>query len=99
MREIALAQSAPSDSAPADPALADLVAEIEATGETILLTRNGQPAATLAPAGNALRPKSNTALGDLLLAHLDHLAHRDPHTLTPLTWEALKADIDAEDRA
>ncbi len=89
MKEVALA----------DAQLPALVAEVEATGETILLTRDGKPAAALAPAPQGkLGHEERAAVVRGLVEALDRMSREHPRTAEPLSWEELKADMYPEDR-
>lgn len=70
-------------------ALSRLVAEVEAGGETIVITRHGKPAAKLMPMNDDATLDDAVAAGKELLAMLDESPDEtgDP----PLTWEELKA--------
>jgi prevent-host-death family protein len=89
MREVALYE--------AKNKLSALVAEVEESGEEIVITRHGKPAARLAPVGRKSTPESRAALGAMLRENIERIAREHPASLTPLSWEELKADMD-EDR-
>lgn len=89
MKEVALSD------APAP--LGELVAEIERTGETVVLTREGKPAATLEPARSAPLGQPVAEVLARIVARRDDLAREHPETARPIPWEELKAEMD-EDR-
>ena len=78
-------------------ALSALVAEVEATGEAVTITRHGVPAARLvaisAPDA-ADRAARRTALARLLLDRLDERASGLPGGADSPTWDELKAELD-----
>jgi prevent-host-death family protein len=77
--------------------LSALIAEIEESGEEIVVTRHGKPVARIVPATPRWTPEERAAWGARVLANLDRMRREHPESATPLSWEELKADMD-EDR-
>ena len=79
-------------------ALSALIAEVEATGEPITITRHGVPAARLVPTSApdvADGVARRAALGRLLFERLDERSNGQAggSTSSP-TWDELKAELD-----
>jgi prevent-host-death family protein len=81
--------------------LSSLIAHVERTGEDVVLTRNGRPAARLSPIGSTDR----TAVADPVAGPRrvkDILAHRDARPPEPgfddLSWDELRRIARGEDR-
>lgn len=89
MREVALHE--------AKNALSALVAEVEATGREIMITRHGRPAARIAPAKPALSQEERAEILRRVIANRDAQALAHPESATPTSWEELKGWMD-EDR-
>jgi prevent-host-death family protein len=77
--------------------LSSLIAEIEASGEEIVITRHGAPAAKLSPVTRQLAPNERAEILARLAANRDAWASANPQAATPVSWETLKAWMD-EDR-
>ena len=78
--------------------LSALVAEVEASGEEIVITRHGKPAARLGPA-SAPQKMSQAEAAARLRAIRDRLAAKGLDS-EPLPWETLKRWMrDEEDEA
>ncbi|HUZ12220.1 MAG TPA: type II toxin-antitoxin system prevent-host-death family antitoxin [Caulobacteraceae bacterium] len=75
--------------------LSALVQEVEKTGEEIVITRHGKPAAKLAPAGPSATSTRAEAISSLLRLRRE-AARRHPNA-APLTWETLKHWMRDED--
>jgi prevent-host-death family protein len=89
MREVALYEAKNSLSA--------LIDEVEESGQEVVITRHGKPAARLAPVKREWTPEARAAWGAELRALREELARKRPASLTPMSWEELKTDMD-EDR-
>lgn len=89
MREIALYDAKNNLSA--------LIAEIEASGEEIVITRHGAPAAKLGPVTRALAPAERADVLARLAANRDAWAGAHAGAAQPVAWETVKAWMD-EDR-
>jgi len=89
MREIALHE--------AKNTLSALVAEVEATGVEIMITRHGRPAARIAPAKAAPGPEERAEILRRVIASRDAQAHTHPASAEPTSWEELKGWME-EDR-
>lgn len=87
MREIAIDEGAPD--------LPALVAEVEGSGEEIVLTRAGQPAVRLVPAEPLSAEAARRARVRELMRLRDELANTHPESARPISWEDLKADMEA----
>lgn len=77
--------------------LSALVNEVATTGETIVITRHGKPAARLVPVAAldpAGRSERRAALARLLFERLDERALSLPEGVVPPTWDELKAELD-----
>ena len=69
--------------------LSSLIAAIEATGETVVITRHGKPAAQLGPTHHKpTRAARLAAIQDLTELRAE-IASGHPNS-QPLSWEALK---------
>lgn len=77
--------------------LSTLVSEVEASGEEIVITRHGKPAAKLTPVKSKLSAEEVQAVLAEVIAARDALAAAHPETLTPMTWEELKAEMYPDD--
>lgn len=82
MREIALADAKNNLSA--------LIAEIEATGEEVVVTRHGKPAVRLVRVQGDVYQEDRRALGRYLIERLDSLAKDHPASKETMDWETLK---------
>ena len=82
MKEIALADAKNNLSA--------LIAEIEATGEEVIVTRHGKPAIRLAPIRGSVSQDDRRALGRYLIERMDSLARDHPAATETMDWAALK---------
>jgi prevent-host-death family protein len=89
MREIALYD--------AKNTLSALIAEIEASGEEIVITRHGTPVAKLGPMVKQPNESERRAAFDRLAANRDAFAAAHPQAAAPTRWETVKAWMD-EDR-
>lgn len=89
MREVALYE--------AKNTLSALIAEIEASGEEIVITRHGRPAARLAPMTRTPTPAERAEILAGLAAERDAFARREPDAAPPVAWETIKGWMD-EDR-
>jgi prevent-host-death family protein len=89
MREIALYDAKNSLSA--------LIAEVEATGEDIIITRHGTPAARLAPIERRVTAGERAERLSRLAARRDAWAADHPDAAQPIAWEQVKTWMD-EDR-
>lgn len=76
--------------------LSALVADVEESGQEVVITRHGRPAVRIAPLTRRATRESRAELGAFLLAHLDRLARERPESRTPISWEELKADMEAD---
>jgi len=74
--------------------LSALIAEIEATGEDIVVTRHGKPAVRLVRMSAGPTAEDRAVLGRYLLSLLDGLAADHPASGGPLGWDEVKALID-----
>ncbi|MFZ4071863.1 MAG: type II toxin-antitoxin system Phd/YefM family antitoxin [Caulobacterales bacterium] len=88
MREVALYDAKNNLSA--------LIAEIEASGEEIVITRHGAPAARLGPVVRAATPAERGELLARLAANRDAWAAAHPKAVQPVPWETVKAWMDEE---
>lgn len=77
--------------------LSALIAEIEESGEEIVITRHGRPAVRLAPVQPADDREARVAVGAALVERMEMLGASDPRTAEALPWEELKRESD-EDR-
>lgn len=82
MRKIELAD--------AENGLSDLITEIEATGEGVLVTRHGKPVVRLVRASCRPSQADRAALGRYLIERLDALAWSHPTSAQPVDWPTLK---------
>lgn len=89
MREIALYDAKNSLSA--------LIAEVEKTGEEVVITRHGKPVAKLGPVQAAQSREERAALWAEVIAARDAMAREHPETAAPLSWEELKSDMYPDD--
>jgi prevent-host-death family protein len=74
--------------------LSALIAEIEATGEDIVVTRHGKPAVRLVRAEDRPTAEDRAVLGRYLLSRLDDVAADHPASGSPLGWDEVKALMD-----
>jgi prevent-host-death family protein len=88
MREVALFE--------AKNTLSALVAEVEATGEEILITRHGAPAARLAPIEAKRARAERAAIVAGILRSREAWAAAHPEAARPIPWETVKGWIDDE---
>lgn len=89
MREVALYD--------AKNGLSALIQEIAETGEEILITRHGKPAARLAPVTRVPTPDERREALQRLRALRDRLA-AEGRGVEPISWEELKAEARNEDK-
>jgi prevent-host-death family protein len=89
MREIALYDAKNSLSA--------LIAEVEATGEDIVITRHGTPAARLAPIERRVTAEERAQKLSRLATRRDAWAAAHPDAAKAVAWEQVKTWMD-EDR-
>ena len=71
--------------------LSALIAEVEATGEEIVITRHGAPAAKLSPVAKSLSSESRAAVLNRIAAERDAWARAHPEAAKPVAWEDVKA--------
>ena len=76
--------------------LSALINEMEASGEEIVITRHGRPAARLAPVVVPDDPERRAALGALLVREMKERAEHHPSEKDAIAWDELKADSDAD---
>lgn len=88
MREVALYD--------AKNALSKLVAEVEAGGEEVVITRHGKPAAKLVAVRREPTMEERQAAGRELLRLRDEMAKE--YSGPPLSWDELKAMMRDEDK-
>lgn len=74
--------------------LSALIAEIEATGEEIVVTRHGKPAVRLVRIEAGPTAEERAVLGRYLLSRLDGVAADHPASGTPLDWDEVRALMD-----
>jgi prevent-host-death family protein len=74
--------------------LTALIAEVEATGQPIILTRDGKPAVQIGPPAPDPDQARRIAVLAQIAANRDALARAHPETAVPLSWEELKADME-----
>ena len=86
MREIALYDAKNNLSA--------LIAEIEASGEEIVITRHGAPAAKLVPVTRAATPQERANVLSRLAANRDAWVAANAGAAQPVPWEQVKAWMD-----
>lgn len=86
MREVALYDAKNNLSA--------LIAEIEASGEEILITRHGAPAARLSPVAPSLSPAQRAEILARIAANRDAWAAAHAEAARPIPWENVKAWMD-----
>ena len=72
--------------------LSALVTEVETTGESVIITRHGKPAACLSAVRTEDRAEARRALARSLLDRLE----RDAPGAPGPGWSELKADMDAD---
>lgn len=79
--------------------LADLVGQVQRTGEDVLLLLNGRPAARLAPASRLREGTSEARRSALIqIAEIKRaMADRQPDA-APETWDDVKSEARGEDR-
>jgi prevent-host-death family protein len=73
-----------------------LIAEVEATGEEIVITRHGAPAARLVPVAGRLSRAEREAIVSAIAGSRDAWAAAHPQAAVPLSWDEVKAMIDDE---
>ncbi|MBL8537098.1 MAG: type II toxin-antitoxin system Phd/YefM family antitoxin [Hyphomonadaceae bacterium] len=88
MREIALYD--------AKNKLSALVAEVEASGEEIVITRHGAPAAKLTPVAKAASVEERAGLLARIAADRDAWARAHPEAAQPIPWEDVKTWLEDE---
>lgn len=89
MREVALYD--------AKNGLSALVQEVEETGEEIIITRHGKPAARLAPVKRVPTPEERQAIWARLRELRERIAANHPDA-EPVDWETLKRGMRNEDK-
>ncbi len=72
--------------------LSALIAQIESTGESVIITRHGKAAARLAPIAREDRSAARKAIARLLIDRLD----QDERAGTGPSWQELKSEMDAD---
>ena len=72
--------------------LSALVAEVEASGESVIITRHGKPAARLSSAAADDRGEMRAAVARRLIEQLE----RDTPRADGPSWEELKSEMDAD---
>ena len=72
--------------------LSALVAEVETSGESVIITRHGKPAACLSSVTTGDRGEARTAVARLLIEQLE----RETSRAAGPTWEELRSEMDAE---
>ena len=72
--------------------LSALVAEVESTGESVIITRHGKPAACLSALPTKDRERSRAAVARTLIEQLER---EEPGPGGP-SWEELKSEMDAD---
>lgn len=72
--------------------LSALIAEVEMTGESVIITRHGKPAACLSAVAVQNRDASRAAVARLLIERLE----QDDLRADGPSWSELKAEMDAE---
>ena len=77
----------------AENGLSALVAEVETSGESVIITRHGKPAACLSAIAPKNRGETRRAVAQLLIERLEREASDDGPT-----WPELKSNMDAERR-
>lgn len=77
--------------------LSNLVAEVEETGEEIVITRHGKPAARLAPVARRPTAAQTRSVLRRIRENADARARANPAEARPSTWEDLKSWME-EDR-
>jgi prevent-host-death family protein len=76
--------------------LSALVAEVEATGEEIVITRHGAPAARLSPVVRARSPEERAAVLSRIASDRDAWARAHPEAAKPVPWEEVKSWLEDE---
>ena len=89
MRQIALYE--------AKNTLSLLIADVEARGEEIVITRHGTPAAKLVPIIRPKSPDEKSQLLSRLAVNRDAWSSKVGESQEPVSWETVKAWMD-EDR-
>jgi len=89
MREVALYD--------AKNGLSALVQEVEETGEEIIITRHGKPAARLAPVKRVPTVEERQAIWARLRELRERIAANHPDA-EPVDWETLKREMRNEDK-
>lgn len=77
--------------------LSALVAEVEETGEEIVITRHGKPAARIAPVARRPSVAETRAVLRRIRENAEARARSNPAEARPSTWEDLKTWME-EDR-
>ncbi len=77
--------------------LSALIAEIEESGEEVVITRHGKPTVRLCPVDPVDDREARRAVAAYLIARRDERALAYPRSAEPLSWEELKRESD-EDR-
>jgi prevent-host-death family protein len=71
--------------------LSALVAEVEATGEEIVITRHGAPAAKLSPVAKSMNSDERAAVLAQIASERDAWARAHPEAAKPVAWDEIKA--------
>ena len=77
--------------------LSALIAEIQESGEEVVITRHGKPAARVLPVDPEDDREARRAVAAYVIARRNERAVADPRSRDPLSWEELKREGD-EDR-
>lgn len=73
-------------------ALSAIITEVETSGESVIITRHGKPAACLSAVPTEDRGEARAAVARLLIERLEQ---ETPSVEGP-SWQELKAEMDAE---
>jgi prevent-host-death family protein len=76
--------------------LSALIADIEATGEEIVITRHGAPAARLGPVAKVQTAVERAAVLARIAAERDAWARAHPQAARPVAWEDVKSWLEEE---
>ena len=76
--------------------LSALIAEVEATGAEIVITRHGAPAAKLGPVAKPLSLDERLAVLNRIAADRDAWARAHPESAKPIAWDEVKAWLEEE---
>ncbi|OQW56417.1 MAG: hypothetical protein A4S17_13960 [Proteobacteria bacterium HN_bin10] len=77
--------------------LSALISEIEETGEEIVITRHGAPAAKLGPVAKAASSEERAAVLTRIASGRDAWARAHPGAAKPIPWDEMKSWLE-EDR-